>query len=50
MARHSETEEPLVIYQQLDKNTGWWARPESMFFGAVDVDGQPQPRFVRTGE
>ena len=49
-ARHSETEEPLVIYQQLDKNTGWWARPQSMFFGEIDVDGRMQPRFVRTGD
>jgi len=40
----------LVIYQQLDKNTGWWARPQSMFFGEVEVDGQPQPRFLRIGE
>ena len=47
VARHSETDEPLVIYRPLYNATGWWARPHAMFFGALAVDGRPQPRFVR---
>ena len=44
-AHHSETEEQLVLYKQLDKPTGLWVRPYAMFFGTVEVDGVTQPRF-----
>ena len=47
MARHSETEEKLVVYRQLDKNTGWWARPHAMFFDLVVINGVSQPRFEK---
>jgi len=48
-ARHSESHEPLVVYRPLYNATGWWVRPHAMFFGQVDIDGRPQPRFTRIG-
>jgi len=50
MARHSETEEKLVVYRQLDKNTGWWVRPYDMFFGTLLVDGVTTQRFTLVEE
>lgn len=47
VARHSETLEPLVVYRPLYNDSGLWARPHTMFFGEVLVDGRPRPRFER---
>lgn len=47
MARHSETEEELVVYRQLDKDTGFWVRPHAMFFESVVHEGVRQPRFQK---
>lgn len=44
-ARHSETEEVLVVYQTLYGERGIWVRPLDMFLETVEIDGQPQPRF-----
>ena len=44
-ARHSETEEALVIYRCLYGEFGVWARPLSMFTETVTVDGKDMPRF-----
>lgn len=46
VARHSETQEPLVIYRPLYNETGLWARPYAMFFGEVEIDGRRQARFA----
>lgn len=47
IARHSETLEELVVYQQLDKDTGFWVRPYKMFFEEIMHDGVMQPRFAK---
>ena len=48
LARHSETEQVLVIYRALyGDTTALWARPQAMFTETVVVDGTAQPRFRR---
>ncbi len=44
-ARHSETEEWMVVYQALYGDYGLWVRPATMFTGSVSVDGVERPRF-----
>lgn len=49
-ARHSETEEPMVVYRPLYGEGGLWVRPEAMFLETVEVDGKRVPRFSRCAE
>ena len=45
-ARHSETMEPLVVYQALYGERGLWVRPAAMFAETVDLHGSPTARFA----
>ena len=45
VARHSETQEPLVVYRPLYNDTGLWVRPLSMFQEVVDHEGKLVSRF-----
>nr|WP_314489954.1 DUF1653 domain-containing protein [uncultured Pseudomonas sp.] len=45
-ARHSESEEWVVVYQCLYGDFGLWVRPLSMFLETVEIDGQQVPRFA----
>lgn len=47
VARHSETEEELVVYRQLYGDQGTWVRPLAMFVETVEVEGRRVPRFSR---
>src|SRR5690348_8986479 len=44
-ARHSETEEQLVVYRALYGDRGLWVRPVAMFVEQVQLDGMSVPRF-----
>lgn len=50
LARHSETLEPLVVYQALSGERGLWVRPAAMFAEQVEVEGRRVARFARTGD
>lgn len=49
VARHSETEEELVVYRKEYDDHGLWVRPKTMFLETVDVAGKPAPRFQCLG-
>jgi hypothetical protein len=40
VARHSETDEELVVYRPDYGEQGLWVRPKEMFLETVEVDGQ----------
>ena len=44
-AKHSETEESLVVYRCLYGEYGVWVRPLSMFVETVTIDDKQVPRF-----
>lgn len=46
LARHSETEEWLVVYRALYDDFGVWVRPLAMFTETVEIDGKTVPRFA----
>ena len=49
LARHSETQEWMVVYQCLRDNASLWVRPHEMFIETVIIDGVEQPRFAYQG-
>lgn len=50
VARHSETEELLVVYRPCYGERALWVRPLEMFVEEVEVDGERVPRFARIGD
>ncbi|MFZ2289543.1 MAG: DUF1653 domain-containing protein [Halopseudomonas yangmingensis] len=50
IARHSETEEVLVVYRTLYGNFDLWVRPLDMFTQDVELDGERLPRFTFVSE
>ena len=50
VARHSETEEELVVYRALYGDFGLWVRPVSMWNETVERDGKTFRRFTYIGE
>ncbi len=49
VARHSETEEELVVYRQEYGDRSLWVRPRGMFLEMVDLNGRKVPRFEFLG-
>lgn len=49
VARHSETEEELVVYRKEYDDHGLWVRPAGMFLETVVVAGRSVPRFEYLG-
>ncbi len=50
VARHSETEEELVVYRTLYGDFDLWVRPKTMFLETVLINGTPTPRFTYIGD
>ncbi len=49
-AAHSETLEPMVVYQALYGEKGIWVRPAVMWNETVQRDGRVVKRFTYIGE
>lgn len=45
LAKHSETMEPMVVYQALYGEQGLWVRPAHMWIEQVERDNYSGPRF-----
>lgn len=50
VARHSETEEELVVYRALYGERGLWVRPAPMFTETVETPAGRAPRFRRVAD
>jgi hypothetical protein len=50
VARHSETEEELVVYRQDYGDGSLWVRPLAMFPETVEVGGRRMARFEYIGD
>ena len=46
VAKHSETLEPMVVYQALYGEQGIWVRPAAMWSEHIERDGYSGPRFA----
>ena len=50
LARHSETQEEMVVYRALYGNFGLWVRPAHMWNETVERDGKTFRRFTYIGQ
>jgi len=50
IARHSETEEEMVVYRKLYGDHSLWVRPLTMFLEQVEVNGRLVQRFAPLDE
>ena len=50
IAKDSETQEKMVVYQALYGEGELWVRPYEMFFGTVERDGKVMQRFTKITE
>ena len=50
VASHSETLEPMVVYQALYGDGGLWVRPAEMWNEEVQREDYCGPRFIYIGE
>jgi len=50
LAKHSETQDDMVVYQALYGDYGIWVRPLSMFLEQVEKDGVLFNRFEEIKE
>lgn len=48
-ARHSETEEWMVVYRTYYGDKSLWVRPYEMFVEKIEVDGKTVDRFAYIG-
>lgn len=49
VAKHTETEEDLVVYKAISDPEKVWVRPLTMFIEDVEIDGKIVPRFAYLG-
>ncbi len=49
-ARHSETEEWMVVYKTLYGDFSTWVRPYEMFTASIEVDGVVVSRFEKVSD
>ena len=47
IARHSETEKPMVVYRALYGDYGIWVRPAEMWNEQIVRDGKTYTRFTK---
>ena len=45
IAKDSETQEPVVVYQAMYENSQIWIRAGKSFFSQVNINGKEVPRF-----
>jgi len=50
LARHSETEEEMVVYKALYEDQGLWVRPKDMFCEQILFQGEQIFRFEYMGD
>ncbi len=50
IAKDSETQEEMVVYQAMYGDRQMWVRPADMFFGKVERDGNTFYRFTELSD